>query len=351
MCFSSALSGAWHRIVVARPRRRRDRGPESGETSLHPASPAGESVNGGGPHAKLYIAIICITDPLPISNSLLRIVPCAFAIAALAGGAAAASPTLDRIKATGTVTFAYRDGAAPFSFKARSGRPQGYSVELCEKAAASIGKALAIPAIKVEWRPVDAANRLDAVTSGRADAECGTTTITLSRMERVDFSVPIFVDGGGVLVREKDHLTRLTDLKGRKIAVIPGTTTLPALQNALKVIDVTAEFVSVKTATEGVDLLLSGKADAYASDRVVLAGLKLAQGNDELSLINQDFSFEPYALVVRRDDPDFRLAINRALVGLYKSGEIDAVYVKWLAPLGQPGPLLNAMFYLNSLPE
>jgi ABC-type amino acid transport substrate-binding protein len=269
----------------------------------------------------------------------------------LAGGAAAASPTLDRIKATGTVTFAYRDGAAPFSFKARSGRPQGYSVELCEKAAASIGKALAIPAIKVEWRPVDAANRLDAVTSGRADAECGTTTITLSRMERVDFSVPIFVDGGGVLVREKDHLTRLTDLKGRKIAVIPGTTTLPALQNALKVIDVTAEFVSVKTATEGVDLLLSGKADAYASDRVVLAGLKLAQGNDELSLINQDFSFEPYALVVRRDDPDFRLAINRALVGLYKSGEIDAVYVKWLAPLGQPGPLLNAMFYLNSLPE
>ncbi len=91
----------------------------------------------------------------------------------------AASPTLDRIKATGTVTFAYRDGAAPFSFKARNGRPQGYSVELCEKVAAAIGKALAVPALKIEWRPVDAANRLDAVASGQADAECGTTTITL----------------------------------------------------------------------------------------------------------------------------------------------------------------------------
>jgi len=269
----------------------------------------------------------------------------------MAGVAVAASPTLDRIKATGTVTFAYRDGAPPFSFRARDGRPQGYSVELCERVAAAIGKALAIPALKVEWRPVDAASRLETVTSGQADAECGTTTITLSRMERVDFSVPIFVDGGSVLVREKDHLVRLTDLKGRKIAVIPGTTTEPALQRALKVIEVTAEFVPVKSGAEGAALLLAGKADAFASDRVVLAGIKLAQGSDELELINQDFSFEPYALVVRRDDPDFRLAVNRALVGLYKSGEIDAVYVKWLAPLGRPGPLLNAMFYLNSLPD
>jgi ABC-type amino acid transport substrate-binding protein len=288
---------------------------------------------------------------LSIVNYLLRYFLCAVAASGIAGVAAAASPTLDRIKATGTVTFAYRDGAAPFSFKARNGRPQGYSVELCERAAAAIGKALAIPALKVEWRPVDAASRLDAVASGQADAECGTTTITLARMERVDFSVPIFVDGGSVLVREKDHLARLTDLKGKKIAVIPGTTTEPALQRALKIIEVTAEFVQVKTSAEGAALLLAGKADAFASDRVVLAGIKLAQGNDELELINQDFSFEPYALVVRRDDPDFRLAVNRALVGLYKSGEIDAVYVKWLAPLGRPGPLLNAMFYLNSLPD
>jgi len=281
----------------------------------------------------------------------LRYFLCAVAVSGIVGTAAAASPTLDRIKASGTVTFAYRGEAAPFSFKGRNGRPQGYSVELCEKVAVAIGKALAVPALKVEWRAVDAANRLDAVTSGQADVECGTTTITLSRMERVDFSVPIFVDGGGVLVREKDHLTRLTDLKGRKIAVIPGTTTEPALQKALKVISVTAEFVPVKTSGEGAALLLAGKVDAYASDRVVLAGIRLAQNNDDLELINQDFSFEPYALVVRRDDPDFRLAVNRALVGAYKSGEIDAVYVKWLAPLGQPGPLLNAMFYLNSLPD
>jgi glutamate/aspartate transport system substrate-binding protein len=282
---------------------------------------------------------------------MLRYLLCAIAATGIAGGAAAASPTLDRIKASGTVVFAYRDGAAPFSFKARNGRPQGYSVELCEKIAAAIGKALSVPSLKIEWRPVDAASRIDAVASGLADAECGTTTITLARMERVDFSVPIFVDGGSVLVREKDHLQRLVDLKGRKIAIIPGTTTEPALLRALKVIEVGAELVPVKNNSEGVALLLSGKADAYASDRVVLAGIKLAQPGDELELMNNDFSFEPYGLVVRRDDPDFRLAVNRALVAMYKSGDIDAVYVKWLAPLGRPGPLLNAMFYLNSLPE
>ncbi len=285
-----------------------------------------------------------------VSNPL-RFLLCAVLASGIAGTAAAVSPTLERIKTTGVVTFAYRDGAAPFSFKARNGRPQGYSVELCEKVAAAIGKTLALPALKIEWRPVDAASRLDAVTSGRADAECGTTTITLGRMEQVDYSVPIFVDGGSVIVQGKDHLARLVDLKGKRIAVIPGTTTEPALQKALKVIEVTAELVPVKTSAEGVALLLAGKADAFASDRVVLAGIKLAQPADELEIMNSDFSFEPYGLVLRRDDPDFRLAVNRALVGMYKSGEIDAVYVKWLAPLGRPGPLLNAMFYLNSLPD
>jgi glutamate/aspartate transport system substrate-binding protein len=290
-------------------------------------------------------------DRLPLRLPVRDLVVAAL-LSCFAAGALAASPALDRIKASGTITFAYRDGAAPFSFKSRAGRPQGYSVELCEKIAGVIGKSLALPNLKIEWRPVDAATRIDAVASGRVDAECGTTTITLARMEKVDFSVPIFVDGGSMLVRSKDNYTRLVDLKSRKIAVIPGTTTEPALQKALKVIEVNAEMVPVKSGSEGLAALLTGKADAYASDRVVLAGLKLGDAKgDELDLLNNDFSFEPYGIVLPRDDPDFRLAVNRALVGMYKSGEIDGVYVKWLAPLGRPGPLLNAMFYLNSIPE
>jgi polar amino acid transport system substrate-binding protein/glutamate/aspartate transport system substrate-binding protein len=269
-----------------------------------------------------------------------------------AAGVIASSPVLDRIKSTGTVTFAYRAGAAPFSFKGRHGAPEGYSVELCEKVAAAIAKSLAIANPRIEWKPVDAATRIDAVASGQADAECGTSTITLARRERVDFSVPIFVDGGSVLVRTKDHYARLADLAGKRIGIIPGTTTESALTRALGVAGAKADLVPVKTGAEGVAALQAGKVDAYASDRIVLAGLKMADAHgDALDLMNQDFSYEPYGLIVRRDDPDFRLAVDRALVGLYKSGEIDAVFVKWLAPLGAPSPLLNAMFYLNSLPE
>ncbi|MEO5764936.1 MAG: amino acid ABC transporter substrate-binding protein [Casimicrobiaceae bacterium] len=268
------------------------------------------------------------------------------------GTTCAAGGTLERIRDTGTVTFAYRAGAAPFSFADREGRVRGYSAELCTAVAGSIQQQLKLPSLKVTWLAVDAAERLDAVAAGRADAECGTTTITLSRMEKVDFSVPIFVDGATLLLRANSKLTTLADLKGRRVAVIAATTTEQALVAAMNLQNATATLVPVKTAAEGVSLLVAGKVDAYAGDRVVLAGFKLRDvAGRRLELLGSDFSYEPYGLVVRRDDPDFRLAVNRGLAELYKRGGIDLVYQRWLAPLGPPGPLLNAMYYLNAIPD
>ena len=271
------------------------------------------------------------------------------------GAAAAAdsvSPTLDRIKQTRAMAFGYRDGAAPFSFRDRDGRVLGYSVELCVRIAAAIQKSLGLPELKVEWLPVDASTRLDAIIEGKVDAVCGTTTMTLSRMEVVDFSLPIFVDGGGVLARAKSKLTKLADLKGKKVALIGGTTTEQAFVKQLNALGVTAVLVPVKDATEGMALLAKGKVDGYAGDRVVLADLRLRAANPStLAFVAGDFSYEPYALPLRRDDPDFRLAVNRALADLYRSGDIDAIFQRWLGALGQPGPLLHAMFYLNTLPE
>ncbi|MEP7328291.1 MAG: amino acid ABC transporter substrate-binding protein, partial [Betaproteobacteria bacterium] len=236
--------------------------------------------------------------------------------------------------------------------KQRDGRVRGYSVELCEKIAASLAKSLGLPTLKVVWRAVDSETRLSDVVNRRIDAECGTTTMTLDRMERVDFSLPIFVDGGSLLVSTMTQATRLTDLKGKRIAVIPNTTTDASLRRALGVVGVTAELVPVKDGAQGVELVLTGRADGYASDRMLLTQLKAndARG-DDLALFPVDFSFEPYALVLPRDDPDFRLVVNRTLSGLYKSGEIDGIFIRWLAPYGTPGLLLNSMFYLNALPE
>ncbi len=267
-------------------------------------------------------------------------------------GTCAASPTLERIKQTATVTFAYREGAAPFSFTDRDGKIRGYSVELCSRVAAAIQKELGIAALKIEWLPVDAATRLDAIISGKADAVCGTTTMTLGRMQTVDFSLPIFVDGASVLVRTKSKIRQVTDLRGKRVAIIAGTTTEQALTRVLGAAGATATLVPVRTGAEGIAMLMQGRADAYAGDRVVLAGLMLrAPDPSQLDIIRNDFSFEPYALALRRDDPDFRLAVNRALAQLYRSGDIDPIFQRWLAPLGKPGPLLHAMYYLNALPE
>ena len=270
-----------------------------------------------------------------------------------AAAAMAASPTLDRIKASGSITFGYRDGSAPFSAKQRNGQVRGYSVELCEKIAAAVGRAVGNANLKVVWTPVDNETRISDVAARKIDAECGTTTNTLSRMERVDFSVPIFVDGASALVRAgRDAPASLAALGGKKVAVMSSTTTDPALRKALAIAGVTATIVPVKDGAEGVAALLAGKVDAYASDRMLLAKLKIDDPKaSQLAVLETDFSYEPYGIVLPRDDADFRLIVNRTLTGLYKSGEIDPIFIRWLGPYGMPGALLNAMFYLNSIPE
>jgi len=276
----------------------------------------------------------------------------ALVAAAMPAPAAMASATLDRIRDTATIRFAYRESAAPFSFKDRDGKVRGYSVELCTRIAGAIQKELGIKELKVEWVPASAANRLDLVTSGKADAECGTTTITLSREKTVAFSLPIYVEGGSAIVAAKSKLVQLADLKGRKVAVIAGTTTEQALVRGFNALGMKAVLVPVKDPTEGMALLSRSKADAFAGDRTVLARLKLTAARPaDFEILANDFSFEPYGIVLPRGDPDFRLEVDRALADLYRSGEIDPIFQRWLAPYGKPGPLLHAMFYLNTIPE
>ena len=278
----------------------------------------------------------------------------AFAISAslLTGRADAQSPTLNRIKATGTITFGYRNNAVPFSYQDRDGRIKGYSVDLCTHVAGAIQKQLGMNELKIEWLPVEASNRLEYVTDGKVDAVCGTTTMTLGRMQKVDFSLPIYVDGGSVLVRAKSKITKLTELEGKKVAVIEGTTTDTELGRGLDSRGTKATLVKVKTAAEGMALLDKGSVHGYAADRVVLAYLKLrARNPDAYAFVAGDFSYEPFGLPMRRDDPDFKLAVNRALAAIYRTGDIDAIFQRWLGALGVPGPLLHAMFYLSAIPE
>jgi ABC-type amino acid transport substrate-binding protein len=258
---------------------------------------------------------------------------------------------LANIKNNGVIRLGHLQDSPPFSF-VEGGTPQGYSVELCKHVAQSIQQQLKLSSLRIQWVPLALQERIPAVRDRKVDIECGTTTWTLSRQQEVDFSLMTFVDGATVLVRGNSDLMRLADLNGKKVAVVPTTTTATALQAALKTRLLATVVVPVSTPEEGIAKLRQGAVDGYASDRVVLLGQGLAsKGGNSFRVLDDDFSVEPYALVLARGDPDFRLAIDRSLAGLYRSGEIEAIFNRWLGPLGRPSTLLTALYYLQSIPE
>ena len=259
--------------------------------------------------------------------------------------------TLKKIKTSSTFTLGYLESAPPFSFPGPDRRPVGYSIDLCTHVASAIQKQLGIN-LKLNWLPVTTANRLDMVASGKVDIECGTSTTSLSRQERVDFSLMTFVDGGGMLTKSDMKLGAVADLADKRIAVIPGTTTQTALEKFLKEEFVAVKIVPVKNHVEGVAAIEKGAADAFASDRGILIGLAVTSKDpSRFSLPAIIFSYEPYGFMVRRNDAAFRLAVNRALAELYRSGNIVPIYERWFGAFGKPSPAMLSMYLLNGLPE
>ena len=264
----------------------------------------------------------------------------------------AAAQTLDKVRKTGVITLGYIDGAAPFSYADANGEPQGYSVDLCRAVADAIATQLKRAPLKTRWVKLTIQNRIDAVRRGQVDLECSTTTWTLARQRLVDFSLVTFVDGGSILAKVDAAAARIGDFGGKRIAVIQSTTTERALREALARALVSTEVVTVKTRDEGLELLRQGQVDGFASDRTTLIGIVAKSGGGDIfKLLDQDFSIEQYALMLPRGDPDFRLAVNRGLAQLFRSGDIRRVYDRWLGPLGPPSLLLTATYFIQSLSE
>jgi glutamate/aspartate transport system substrate-binding protein len=260
--------------------------------------------------------------------------------------------TLEKIKTTKTITMGYRESSFPFSFIGEDKKPAGYSVDLCTRIAAGVQRQLGLSDLSIKWLVVTPENRITMVTNGTVDLECGSTTNTLSRQEQVDFSSMTFVDGGSLLVRTDARIDRLSDIAGKRIAVVPGTTTEKVMAEALKKANLTVQMINVKEHAEGIAALEKGTVDAYASDRVILIGLAMkSKDPTKLAIADQYFSYEPYGLMLRRGDADFRLAVNRVLARLYRSGEIVQVYERWFGSFERTSNLLQAMFLLHSLPE
>jgi len=232
------------------------------------------------------------------------------------------------------------------------GEPAGYSIDLCKRVIAQVGNATGVPDLKVNWLVGTVAERIAMVASGKADLDCANTTATLTRMQDVDFSSLIFLESGGLLVKDASQIQKLADLAGKNIGVIAGTTTETRLDALLRERLVNAKVTRLKDGNEGVAMLESGSLDAFAGDKIKLVGLAVqAKDPKALAIVPEDLSIEPLAFAVPRGDSAFRLEVNRALTKVYVSGEIDAIFKAWLGPVGRPSALLAAMFLLNAIPQ
>jgi glutamate/aspartate transport system substrate-binding protein len=287
-----------------------------------------------------------------MTKTLLAVLCVAAAAAAAPVAAQVASPTLARIKAAKTINVAYSPDSAPFSSASGNAPPVGYTIELCKRVIAQVGRAVDEPQLKVNWLPGGVAERLQLVASGRADLDCANTTQTLSRLASVDFSNLIFVNGAGLLVKAGAPINQVAELAGKRVAVLQGTTTQTRLSDAVQRRGIQATVVPVTEAASGLAMLEAGTVDAYAGDKVELAALALSSREPaKLALVIEELSYEPYALALPRNDSAFRLEANRALTQVYMSGEIAQIYEQWLGKLGRPSGLLALMFVLNSIPD
>ena len=285
---------------------------------------------------------------------LIALVLAFFAVTAASAQTQTQVPSNSRLKTIAsakTIKIAYRTDARPFSFVNDKKEPAGFSLDLCRLIVKSMQAQLGISEIKIEWVPVTVQTRFAAVSGGKVDMECGSSTVTLGRMKEVDFSNFIFVESTGVVVTKASKVSKFSEMAGKRIAVATGTTNEKAVLEQLKLQKIDATVIPVKDGSEAIAAIESGKADAFASDKLLLVGANL-KDPQAYTMLPDDLSVEPYAIVVPRGDWAMRLAVNTGLAQIFRSGTVVAVFNGWFGQVGlQMSPVLRIMYGLGSLSD
>ena len=251
---------------------------------------------------------------------------------------------LKQIGESKVVKLAYRSDANPFSFVDPQGQPDGYTIDLCKFVVHSIERQLNAK-LTIEWVPVDTKSRVDAVATGLADMECGSSTVSFERMAKVDFSSFIFMENTGLMVRANSGILNVGDMDGKTIAVIAATTNEIAVIKELRRRKLRASLIRVKDRREGMAALGSGTVDGFASDKLLLIGAQNAD-TSSYKVLPENLSYEPYAIALPRGDSAFRIAVNRGLSQLYSSPQILDIYLKWFSELGESHDLFRSAVYI-----
>jgi glutamate/aspartate transport system substrate-binding protein len=258
---------------------------------------------------------------------------------------------LKTIASSKVIKIAYRADARPFSFVNDKNEPVGFTIDICKFVVASIERQLGAGSLKIEWVPVTLQTRFSAVASGKADMECGSSTVTLGRMKDVDFSNFVFIESTGLAVTKTSNIRSFADMAGKKIVVAAGTTNEQAIIAQLKLQKIEATVVSVKDGAEAIAMLEAGNADGFATDKLLLVGAHM-KNPQAFIMLPDDLSVEPYAIVLPRGDWAFRLAVNTGLAQMFRTGQVVAVFQAWFDRIGlQMSPVLRIMYGLGALSD
>jgi glutamate/aspartate transport system substrate-binding protein len=293
-----------------------------------------------------------------------RLLPAAALIASLivlpGAGAQELTGTLKKIKNSKTVTLGYRASSIPFSYLNKLHQPIGYSIDLCNEVVKEIASDLEGVEIGVSYKLVRAETRIPAVRSGEIDLECGSTTANFQRKKEVAFSPIFFVAGTKILVPRSSAITSYRDLRDKTVVVTAGTTNEEAVRAISDKQHLGIKFLVGKDHAESFALLKEGKADAFATDDVLLYGLVAQSGSsDQYHVVGEYLSYDPYGLMYRKDDPDFAAIVDRTFSRLARSRELVQLYNRWFQqrlPTGETlnlpmSPQLEEIFRVEGVPE
>ena len=259
----------------------------------------------------------------------------ALAIPTLA--AAQDGPVMKRIAETKTINIGHRDASVPLSYLGPDGKVQGYSIDICLKIAEAAQKELKLDKLDIKFVPVSPQTRIPLLTAGTVDIICESSTHTLGRSRQISFLNTTFLTGSKLLVRKTSGIKRIEDMNGKILVAVLGTTNERAARAEAdrKGVRLNGDIVKVQDHSQAMLNLESGRADAYVSDDVVLFGLASASKNPaEWEVVGPYFSYDPYGMMIPRNNDDWRLLGNTTITRLVQSGEMAAIYKKWF----EPGP-------------
>ena len=252
---------------------------------------------------------------------------------AVAAPAATASPTqgtLDKVKASGAITLAYRESSIPFSYLGADAKPTGFGWEICGKIVEQVKKATGRTDLKINTQAVTSQNRIPLLQNGTLDLECGSTTNNSDRAKQVTFAINYFYTGTRFYVKANSPIKSAADLANKKVVSTVGTTNFQVLRKLNSDRNLNFELMGAKDHAESALLVEQNRADAFGMDDILLYGLRANNPKpDDYAVVGEAFQVEPYAIMLRKDDPSFKALVDSTLTAMIKSGEFEAMYKKW----------------------